>query len=117
MGGASRWGRGPHVGPLHMAGGETVRGLACSTNKKWVKHGSKMCFPKNEPRPFGLHKQVKWALFEPIASHFGHSKVTKYLKNGLFWAQKWVNHGLKMCFFPKFFWTIWGAQTSEKSPF
>ena len=22
-------------------------------------HGSKMCFSKNDPRPFGVHKQVK----------------------------------------------------------
>ena len=28
-------------------------------NKNWVKNGSKMCFSKNDPRPFGVHKQVK----------------------------------------------------------
>ena len=29
------------------------------SDKKWVKNGSKMCFSKNDPRPFGVHKQVK----------------------------------------------------------
>ena len=28
-------------------------------DKKWVKNGSKMSFPKNDPRPFGVPKQVK----------------------------------------------------------
>ena len=43
-------------------------------DKKWVKNGSKMCFSKNDPRPFGVHKQVKWALFEPMLSKFGPSQ-------------------------------------------
>ena len=25
-------------------------------DKKWVKNGSKMCFSKNDPTPFGVHK-------------------------------------------------------------
>ena len=28
-------------------------------DKKWVQNGSKMGFSKNDPRPFGVHKQVK----------------------------------------------------------
>ena len=32
-------------------------GLFC--DQRWVKNGSKMCFSKNDPRPFGVHKQVK----------------------------------------------------------
>ena len=28
-------------------------------DKKWVKNGSKMCFSKNDPRLFGVPKQVK----------------------------------------------------------
>ena len=32
-------------------------GLLC--NQKWVKNGSKMCFSKNDPRPFWVPKQVK----------------------------------------------------------
>ena len=66
-------------------------------DKEGVKNGSKMFFSKNDPRSFGVHKQVKGALFEPIASHFGHSEVTKCLENGLFWYQKPVKHGSKMC--------------------
>ena len=67
-------------------------------DKKWVKNGSEMWFSKNDPRPFGVPKQVKWALFEPIASHFAPSKVANCLENGLFWDQKWVKNGSKMCF-------------------
>ena len=55
---------------------------------KWVKNGSKICFSKNDPRPFGVRTQVQWAHFEPIARHFGTSKVTKCLENGLFWDKK-----------------------------
>ena len=32
-----------------------------------------------------------------MASHFGHSKVTKCLENGLFWDQESVKNGSKMC--------------------
>ena len=28
-------------------------------DKKWVKNGSKTCFSKNDPRPFGVPEQVK----------------------------------------------------------
>ena len=28
-------------------------------DKKWVKNGSKVCFTKSDPRPFGVPKQVK----------------------------------------------------------
>ena len=71
-------------------------GLFC--DQKWVKNASKMCFSKNDPRPFGVHKQVKLAHLEPIASHFGDSKVTKCLDNGLVCDQKWVKNASKMCF-------------------
>ena len=42
----------------------------------------------------------KWnePFFEPIASQFGHSTVTKCVENGLFWDQKWVKNGSTMCF-------------------
>ena len=83
-----------------------------------------MCFSKNEPRPFGVPDQVKLALFEPIASHFGHSKVTKNHKKsqkkalkmvvlGPKISQKWIKNVL----FQRYFWTIWGAQTSGMGPF
>ena len=46
-------------------------------DKKRVLNWSKMCFFKNDPRAIGQPKQLKWAPFEPIASHFGPSKDTK----------------------------------------
>ena len=51
--------------------------------KKWVKNRSKTHFSKTHPRPFGVHKRVKWAHFEPILGHFGPSEVQKALKVGL----------------------------------
>ena len=52
------------------------------------------------------------------ASHFGPSKVTKYLGRGLFCNEKWVKNGSKRWFSKKktTSQTIWGAQTSEMSP-
>ena len=44
--------------------------------QKWVKK----CFSRMITKPFGVHKQVKWARFEPIVSDFGVSKVTKCLE-------------------------------------
>ena len=37
--------------------------------QKWVKNGSKSCFSKSDPRPLGLHKEMKLAHFEPILIH------------------------------------------------
>ena len=48
-----------------------------------TKNGSKMHFSKPHPRPFGVHKRVKGAHFEPILGHFGPSEVQKALKVGL----------------------------------
>ena len=72
-----------------------------------------MHLAKNDHRAFGVPKLVKCAHFEPIVSHFGPSKVTKCLENGLLWGQKWV----KSVFFQNWFWTIWGAETNEMSLF
>ena len=91
--------------------------MGCFRTKKWAKNGSKMCFSKNDPRPFGVPKQVKGALLEPIASHFGHPKVTKCFENGLFWDQKSVKKMGQKCVFPKILLDFWGAQTSGMSPF
>ena len=33
--------------------------LKLFSDKTWVKNGSKMCFSKNDPQPFGVPKQVK----------------------------------------------------------
>ena len=57
-------------------------GLFC--DQKWVKNGSKTHFSKTHPRPFEVHKRVKWAHFESILGHFGPSRVQKKaLKVGL----------------------------------
>ena len=72
--------------------------MDCFGAKNGSKMGQKKSFPKNDPRPFGVPKQVKRAHFEPIASYFGPSKVTKCHENGLFWDQKSVKNGSKRCF-------------------
>ena len=43
-------------------------------------------------------KQVVLALFEPVATGFGSSKLPKCLENGPFWDQKWVKNGSKTRF-------------------
>ena len=52
-------------------------------DQKWVKNGSKTHFSKPHRRPFGVHKRVKSAHFEPILGHFGPSQVHKSLESGL----------------------------------
>ena len=39
-------------------------------DQKWVKNGSKTCFSKSDPRPFGMLKQVFLARFEPVLTEF-----------------------------------------------
>ena len=39
-------------------------------DQKWVKNGSKTCFSNSDPRPLGVHKQVKPAHFEPVLTQF-----------------------------------------------
>ena len=39
-------------------------------DQKWVKKGSKTCFSKSDPRPFGMLKQVFLARFEPVLIEF-----------------------------------------------
>ena len=46
-----------------------------------------------------MPKQVILARFELVVSHFGPSKVTKCLENGLFWDQKSVKKWIKNVFF------------------
>ena len=52
-------------------------------DQKWVKNGSKRHFSKTHRRPFGVHRGVKSAHFEPISGHFGPSEAQKALKVGL----------------------------------
>ena len=67
-------------------------------DQQWVKNGSKTRFSKNDPRPFGMLKQVVLAHFEPLVTGFGSWKIPKCLENGPFWDQKWVQNGSKTCF-------------------
>ena len=62
-------------------------------DQKWVKNGSKTCFNKRDPGPFGMLKQVFLHHFEPIWTCFGPWKIPKCLENGPFWDQKWVKNG------------------------
>ena len=39
-------------------------------DQKWVKNGSKTCFSKSDPGPFGMLKQVVLAHFEPVVTRF-----------------------------------------------
>ena len=54
-------------------------------DQKWVKNGSKTHFSKPHPRPFGVHKRMKWAHLEPILGHFGPSahRIKPYLGFGV----------------------------------
>ena len=62
-------------------------------DQKWVKNGSKTCFSKSDPGPFGMLKQVVWTHFEPVVPRFGPQKIPKCLKKGLVHHQKWLKTG------------------------
>ena len=82
-------------------------GPFCNQNR--VKNGSKLCFSKNDSRPFGVPDQVKSVHFELIACHLGPSNGTKCLENELFRERK---NGSKMdetCVFPKIPLDYWGC--------
>ena len=51
---------------------------------KRVQSGSKTRFSKNDPGPFGMHKQVIGAHLGPVLTRFGPSKAQKALKVGRF---------------------------------
>ena len=70
-------------------------------DQKWIKNGSKMCFSKSGPGPFGMLKQVFLARFEPVVALFGPRKIPKCLENGSFWDQKWVKNGSNKAFFQR----------------
>ena len=52
--------------------------------QKWVKTGSKTCFSKSDPGPFGMLGQVSLAHFEPIQTGFGPWKSQYSPKRGRF---------------------------------
>ena len=58
----------------------------------------KMTIFKNDRGPHGMPKQVFLARFELVMARFGSPQIPKCLENGLFWDQKWVKNGSKMCF-------------------
>ena len=57
-----------------------------------------MTFLRNDPRPCPTLKKVVLDRFELVQVHFGPLKIPKCLENGLFWDQKWVQHGSKTHF-------------------
>ena len=67
-------------------------------DQKWVKNGSKRCFSKNDPGPFGMLKQVFLTHFEPEVTRSGPWEIPKCLEKGPFWDQKWVKNGSKTHF-------------------
>ena len=60
----------------------------------------KIIFSKVVPRPLGLAmlKEVFLARFEPVVMGFGPWKMPKFLENGPFWDQKWIQNGSKTHF-------------------
>ena len=66
--------------------------------EQWVKNGSKTCFPKNDPRPFMMLKQVVLAHFEPVATGLGSCKIPKCLEMGHFGAKNGSKMGQKGIF-------------------
>ena len=62
-------------------------------DQKGVKNGSKTRFPKSDPGPFGILKQVFLTHFEPVVPRFGTWKIPKCLEKGLVQHQKWVKAG------------------------
>ena len=59
-------------------------------SQNWVKNGCKTWFSENDPGPFGMHKQVVLARFEPVVGRSGPPKNPKCLESEGFWNQKWV---------------------------
>ena len=59
-------------------------------DQKWLKNGSETRFPKSDPGPFGMLKQVYLTRLEPVVPHFGPWKISKCLEKGPVQHQKWV---------------------------
>ena len=70
-------------------------------DQKWVQNGAKTHFSKSNPRPFWMLKQLFSGRFELVVTRSGPWKIPKWLENGLFWDQKWVQNGSKTHFSKK----------------
>ena len=58
-----------------------------------LKNGSKMRFPKIDPGPFGVLKQVFLTRFEPVVPRSGPCKMPKCLEKGPVQHLQWVKTG------------------------
>ena len=72
--------------------------MECFATKNGSKMGQKKCFSRNDPKPFGVPKQVEWSHFEPMLSYFSPSQGRKGLENGPIWDHKWLKNGSKPWF-------------------
>ena len=107
--GAAAWDQGPGVliafeeGEAAVWGAKpksrwTKKGVRAKRKKVWHSISAALRQEESKPPP-PCPRYLKLSVhFEPIESHFGHSKVTKCLENGLFCDQKWVKNGPKMWF-------------------
>ena len=83
--------------------------------QKWVKNGSKKCFSKRDPGPFGMLRQVILAHFEPIGTGLAHGKSQRALKRGRFGIINVSKMGQK-CVFPKVTQDHWGCRNNCFEP-
>ena len=67
-------------------------------DQKWLKNGSKTRFPKSDPGPFGMLKQVFLTRLEPVVPRFDPWKIPKCLEKGPVQHQKCVKNGSKTHF-------------------
>ena len=80
--------------------------------------GQKCGFPKSDPRPCGMLKQVFFKqvpIFEPVVTRFGPWNIPKCLEKGLFW----IKNGSKMGqnrIFPKVILDHWGCSNKRNKP-
>ena len=78
-------------------------------HQKWVKNGSKTHFPKSDPRPSGMLKQVVLPHFEPIGTLLGPRNIAICFQKGRFREQNWANNVSKTRFFLKLTLDLWGC--------
>ena len=76
--------------------------------QQWVKNGSKTCFSKSDPGPFGMLKKVFLAHFEPISTGFGPWKSQYSLNRGRFGSKNGSKMGQKHVF-PSVILDHWGC--------